>query len=241
MEEVLRKIRKRGLAAGVTSNIGMPMKDGLIKELSFCQWVRWSMNAGSEAAYIDINRPRGKDPSNVFHRARKNAGRLVKMIAESGSKTSFNASFVVHVANQHDVYVAAEQARDIGLEGIAFRPDTPFDREDVALDYDPQVEIEMKRAADELSSDRFQVHVNEDRLEDIRKLGNPEVVCHYANHTTYIAANGDVYPCCYTRYDRKFSMGSILDQSFADFWFDEKRQNFYHHLIYDTCPSCPHG
>jgi len=241
MEEVLRKIRSRGLAAGVTSNIAMPLKDGLIEELSHCRWVRWSMNAGSEEVYVDVNRPRGKDPSNVFHRARKNAGRLVKMIAESGSSTSFNASYVVHVANQHDVYAAAEQARNIGLEGIAFRPDTPFDREDVALDYDPQVAIEMQRAVEELSSDRFQVYVNEDRLEDIRKLGNSEVVCHYANHTTYIAANGDIYPCCYTRYDRRYVIGNILDQPFSEFWNSERRQNFYRGLVNDTCPSCPHG
>jgi radical SAM protein with 4Fe4S-binding SPASM domain len=223
---------------GVTSNMAMPLKNATIEELAACRWVRWSMNGGTAATYEHIHRPRERIKSKAFLRAQENVRRLLEAMRDKGR---LNASFVVHDANGGDVYAAASLARDLGVASIAFRPDTPFDRADTPLRYEPPVVREIRRAKADFESAAFAVHMNEDRLDDVKKAGDPDLVCFYSNHTTYIAANGDVYPCCYTRYDAGYSMGNILDRSFADFWKSASRRRFYARLRYDACPSCPHG
>jgi radical SAM protein with 4Fe4S-binding SPASM domain len=107
--------------------------------------------------------------------------------------------------------------------------------------YSEEVARDIRKAREKFETERFKVYMNEDRSKDVQKLGDPELVCFYSNHTTYIAANGDVYPCCYTRHDVGYTMGNILEQSFKEFWFSEKRRQDHKKLVFDTCPACPYG
>jgi radical SAM protein with 4Fe4S-binding SPASM domain len=238
MAEILKKIHDRGLQSGVTSNMAMKLKDETIEQLAKCQWVRWSMNSGTREVFDQIHQPRGSKTTDTYQRCLDNVGRLLNTLVD---RSKLNASFVVHEANQEGTYDAAKLACKLGVSSIAFRPDTPFDRTEESLSYSKAVYDSIIMARDEFESSNFKVHVNEDRLEDVSKYGDPELVCYYANHSTYIAANGDVYPCCYTRYDKRYSMGSILDRSFSDFWYSDHRKEFYKQLHFDKCPSCPHG
>jgi radical SAM protein with 4Fe4S-binding SPASM domain len=238
MAEVLRRIREAGIKSGVTSNLAMPLKDETIQELAHCSWVRWSMNGGTEDVYMRVHRPRGNRAGESFVTSQENVKRI---LLEMRDRSRLNASFVVHESNAMDAAPAAALAAGLGVSSIAFRPDTPFDREAAPLSYVGQTLHDILRAKRDYDSATFQVHVNEDRLEDVRKLGDPDLVCFYSNHSTYIAANGDVYPCCYTRYDKRYVMGNILDRDFSEFWNDPLRRGFYRGLSYDACPSCPHG
>lgn len=238
MAEVLKKIHERGLQSGVTSNMAMKLKDETVEQLALSQWVRWSMNSGSLDVFKEIHQPRGSDTSQVYNRCIDNIKRLLSVIVD---RTKLNASYVVHESNEEGVYDAVKLASELGVSSIAFRPDTPFDRIDKPLSYSNEVYTSIIRAKNEYESKDFKVFVNEDRLEDVKKYGDSELVCYYANHSTYIAANGDVYPCCYTRYDKKYSMGNISETKFKEFWYSEKRKEFYKNLYYDHCPSCPHG
>lgn len=238
MAEVLRRIREAGIKTGVTSNLAMPLKDETIQELAQCSWVRWSMNGGTEDVYMRVHRPRGNRAGESFFASQANVKRILQAMRD---RSRLNASFVVHESNATNTAPAVALAASLGVSSIAFRPDTPFDREATPLSYSGQTLHDILRAKQEYESATFQVHVNEDRLEDVRKLGDPELVCFYSNHSTYIAANGDVYPCCYTRYDKRYVMGNILDRDFSEFWNDPRRREFYRALSYDACPSCPHG
>ena len=92
-----------------------------------------------------------------------------------------------------------------------------------------------------LTGPGFTVHHEETRRADVEKLGDPDLVCSTATTSTYVAATGDVYPCCYTRVDASYAIGNILQQRFADFWQSEARRASYRRLQFDACPSCPYG
>lgn len=241
LDQVMNRIVERGAVFGISSNLAMKINDSTARALAGASWVRWSMNGGTEEIYLRTNNPRGSNGHEVFVRVQDNVRRIDALRRARAPRPDFNASFVVSTKNHEDVYAAAVLARDLGLDSINFRPDTPMIRSEAPLGYGPDVEQQIVRAQKELEGESFRVHVNEDRLEDVRKLGDPRLVCFYANHTTYIAANGDVYPCCYTRYDKTYSMGSILDRPFRAFWEDPKRREYYKRLVFDACPSCPYG
>ena len=241
MDDVLRAIRERKMYFGITSNLAMPISDTLVKELVHAAWIRWSVNAGTVDTYVKVNNPKGANPATVFARAQENVRRLVKARVQEEHPPDINASYVVYATNQHDALAASRLARDLGVDSISFRPDTPFDRQLTPNEYSKDMLRDVQNAKEELETDRFKVYINEDRQEDVLKLGDPKLVCFYANHTTYIAANGDVYPCCYTRENSGYVMGNILKQSFKEFWFSKQRQQVYKTLIFDSCPACPHG
>ncbi len=241
MDQVLMRIHAKGLYFGITSNMAMPMSDALIDALARAKWVRWSMNAGTMEIYVGVNNPREADGSKVFDRVQENVRGLNKARKQQKQPTAFNASYVVYESNRHDILPAARLAKALGADSISFRPDTPFERQMSPNKYDEEVAEDIQKARDTFETEHFRVYVNEDRSEDVQKLGDPELVCFYSNHTTYIAANGDVYPCCYTRHDAGYAMGNILEQSFKEFWFSEQRKQNYKKLVFDTCPSCPYG
>jgi radical SAM protein with 4Fe4S-binding SPASM domain len=241
IDEVLAGIHARGLALGVTSNLAMKLGDGLIEGLVRARWLRWSMNGGSEEVYVATNRPRGGSPQAAFATARANVARIVAARRTCPRPTTFHASFIIFPENEHDVLPAARLARELGLDGISFRPDTPFERQTEPLALSPAVAEALALATRTLTGPGFTVHHEATRRADVEKLGDPDLVCFYSNHTTYVAATGDVYPCCYTRVDARYALGNILAQPFRDFWRSEARRAAYRRLHFDSCPSCPYG
>jgi len=239
--DVLARIHARDLALGVTSNLAMKLDDALVAHLARARWLRWSVNGGSEAVYLATNRPRGGNPSAAYSTACENVARIVRARRDSVRPAAFHASVILFAENESDVLAAARLARDLGLDGVSFRPDTPFERQAEPLTVSPAVADAIALAARTLANPSFSVHHETTRQADVAKLGDPDLVCFYSNHTTYVAATGDVYPCCYTRVDARYAIGNILDRPFADFWRSAGRRASYRRLNFDACPSCPYG
>lgn len=239
MDRVLARILERGGVFGMTSNLAMKLSDALVDLLARARWMRWSMNAGSAEVYLRTNNP--VDGARAWERVQQNVSRVVEARKRLGTTLSLNASMIVSTVNEKDCYPAAQLAKSLGVDSVNFRPDTPATRADVALRYSDLAWADIRRARSELESETFRVQENEGRLEDVSKVNDPELVCYYSNHETYIASNGDVYPCCYTRSDRQYVMGNIKDGSFAEFWASPARRENYKKLQFDKCPSCPYG
>lgn len=239
--KVIARAQDLGLATAVTSNLAMKMDDELIRVLAACAWVRWSMNAGSEDVYVNTNKPRQAHPEQAYERVKSNVARLVEARGASGSKMQLNASYVVSEWNETDVAPAAALAKALGIDGISFRPDMGHQRQDVPSDANRRNHERLEATRREYSDATFTVHVEDGREEEVvRVSADQDVSCFYSNHSIYIAANGDVYPCCYTRSDRKYVMGNIATQSFAQFWNTPERLKNHLDLNISSCPSCPY-
>lgn len=239
--QVLKKSNDLGFKLGLTSNFAMNIKDELIDELLNFQWLRWSMNGGSKDIYMKTNNPIGKNGSDAYENVKKNISRLVLGKKNKNSKTLINASYVVSQWNENDLINATKLGLQLGIDNIFFRPDMEAQND---RRYEPlNILSRNKKQLDEAkkySNQFFNVHIEQERENDVLKAVDDDLVCFYSNHSIYIAANGDVYPCCYTRIDKKYVMGNIADQNFINFWKNEKNCNHYKNLNINSCPSCPY-
>lgn len=241
MAQVLNSAHELGFVFGITSNMAMPMNDELVKALAKASWLRWSMNAGTIDTYLAIGNPKGRKPEGVFTRVQENIRRVNRARKDEAVPPDLNVSYVVSDINQKDIIEAARLVKALGVDSIAFRPDTPIKRREKLNFYPKHVVSEIEKARKELDTEGFHVYMNVVRQEDTQKYGDPDLICFYSNHTTHVDASGDVYPCCYTRYDSRYVIGNIMDQSFSDFWFGPERRAFYKKLYQDSCPSCGYG
>jgi radical SAM protein with 4Fe4S-binding SPASM domain len=241
LADVLHKALGRKLVFGITSNMAVPLKAELVDALAQASWIRWSLNSGTLETFLKVANPKERDPGQAFSRMQENIRRIDRSRRRLDKHSDFNASFVISNNNEDDIFAAAQIVKNLGLDSIAFRPDTPVERQEQPNIYSKTAMQHMARAQAELGSDSFQVYINEVRQEDAQKIDDPQLLCFFSNHTTYIDARGDVYPCCYTRYDSRYVIGNIMEQSFRDFWFDPKRRAFYKNLYQNACPSCGYG
>lgn len=241
IEQVIARARERKLAIGVTSNLAMKLNSALIDELAACAWVRWSMNAGSEAAYVAVNQPRALDQHNAYQRVQDNVSAILAARLRLGSAMKLNASVVVSTWNEGDIEAAAAFASGLGIDSVSFRPDMGHQRQDKPSDANDRNAQVLAAVQARYNSPRFTVHVESGRQDEVVTVEpSRDVACHYSNHSIYIAANGDVYPCCYTRSDKRYVMGNIARQAFAEFWQAPARREHYRQLSIASCPSCPY-
>lgn len=241
MADVLNKTIERKLVFGITSNMAVPMKAGLIEALAHASWIRWSLNSGTLETFSKVANPKERNPERAFNRMQENIRRIIRFRSRLDKPSDVNASFVISTNNEDDIFAAALMARNLGMDSIGFRPDTPLERQERPNIYSKKAIQHMTRAQTELGSDSFQVYINEVRQADAQKFDDPQQLCFFSNHTTYIDARGDVYPCCYTRYDSRYVIGNIMDQNFKDFWLHPDRRAFYKKLYQNACPSCGYG
>ena len=218
--------------------MAMQIKDSLIDQLIKCTWVRWSQNAGDEESHNLIHQQRSK--SHSFLRANENIERIVKAIRLKGSKTKLTSSVVVNHLTTPYIEKCAKRAQDLKVPKISFRPDVPLFERKVAKYSPEQIEAFKNLQDNESNTIEIDWNLNRDELIEFEEKDLQGVACKYSNVSVYIAANFDVYPCCYTRIDKKYIIGNVSDQKFQDFWISNQRKSHPNSIDISKCPSCPH-
>ena len=241
MAILLKKISDYRRPFGITSNMAMNLNDDLFNQLAGAAWIRWSMNAGTYDTYLKIHNPISVNGHNIFERVKHNIKQLIDIRSKNNLPVNINASFIVSDLNKKDILSAAKLAKELGVACISFRKDTPVHKQNVVNGYTDEEEHDIHAAKEQFETERFKVFINYDRLEDIQKANDPELFCYYSNHSVYIAADGSVYPCCYTRLNAKYAIGNVNHSDFKKIWESQKRQENYKHLLFDQCPTCAYG
>ena len=243
MKEVLSSVIKRGLAFGVTSNFAMPLSEELRSLLCKAHWLRVSMNAATQEGYLAVHNPKGNAKEHSFGRMKTNVLKITQE-ARSGesSNFAFNGSYVVCDTNWQETFLACYLAKDLGLDSLSFRPDIPLQkRQESQSGYRKEALALIEDARKEIEDGDFKVYANEMMHENNVIVNDPDLRCFYMNHTTHIDSSGDVYPCCFTRFDPKYIIGNVMSQSFHAFWKNEDRSKLYAKFRQDFCPPCTYG
>lgn len=211
--------------AVVTNGTSDRYRDDLLD----AQWVRFSIDASTPETYAEV---RHSSPA-AFYQVRRRLAELCQ--SRDGKPLVIGASFVVTADNWQEVYDAARNAKEDGVDN--FRIAAMFQYGGAEY-FKPFYEgaSQLCRAAEHLADNRFAVYnLFEDRISDLA-MGRPTVDrCGYQHVATYVGADYNVYRCCTTSYTKRGLIGSIRSQSLYDLW-----HNSYRTLADFNAKNCLH-
>jgi Fe-coproporphyrin III synthase len=227
--DALLAAQERGLKTSlVTNGVNLAKSERGIKAAAGCEWVRVSVDAGSPETYTKIRNV----PAWHYDAAWDSVEAL------SGAGLVVGVGFVVTPGNWHEIYDAAEAARDAGASNI--RISAQFSAQDEALFAEIHDEAaELARRATDLSRAGFEV-INRfsEKLGDLKQKAPDYDTCGYQQFTTYIGADLNVYRCCVLAYNEDGVVGNLRDRRFADLWMSQERAEEMAAFSARSCDRC---
>ncbi len=194
-------------------------------------WLRVSIDGWDDKSYSAYR----SVPSGEFTKVITN----MKRFKELGGKCRLGVNFVVDRKNAEHVYDFIKRICDIGADSIKISPciisnDSAENNAYIGALLGG-VTAQIARAASELSGNAFEIFNSYHTLD--KDLTETYSWCPYLQILPVIGADGNVYSCQDKAYNTACGLlGSIADQRFSDFWFDNKEKFF----VIDPSEHCKH-
>ncbi len=116
--DVIKYATDRGLLVKLYTN-GINLIPEFQPKLLGAKWVRVSINAGTPETYHTVQGIR----ADFFDRVRDNVRAFVALRNREGSALSIGTSFLVNPWNYQEILLAADNAKEMGVDFIAFNSD----------------------------------------------------------------------------------------------------------------------
>lgn len=246
---VIEQLGQAGLHIGITTN-GLYLKKHLEVTAKYASWVRVSMDAGSAETFQRIRPSRsGKSMfeqaiSNMREFAKIKQGRLgYSFMVFSQGDYGFNASPDIlkkteHLnniqTNVHEIYQAAQLAKEIGCEYFEVKPMYDVNHYSVMQkQHIAQIVEQEIDKAKSLEDNNFLVLEALKLRDSLRGGSNLEpkeyTKCAISQLRTLVTPSG-VYVCPYFRGVESKKIGDVHHQSFKEMWHGSQRKKVMHKL-----------
>ncbi|MAG39178.1 hypothetical protein CMO90_03765, partial [Candidatus Woesearchaeota archaeon] len=222
--DVIRKVDELGLEYGVITN-GTAIKEKHIPILKNAKWIRFSVDAATDETYEQVQRTKNNIPKKT-----------IKNIKEQNNKTVVGLSFLSKPENFHEVYEFAIMAKKLGVDNIRYSIVQTLKGNDIMKPFYKKY-FKLLKKSKSLETNNFRIFGLKERSDALKNKKNYDI-CYYQHFTTSIAANGKVYPCCWTKNIAKFSLGNINERSFKEIWLGKNREEKLRNQDLKECPPC---
>lgn len=240
LPEMIREGEEHGLEMSLISN-GSIVSDSIKEKLCSLDstTVTFSLDGASAGTFERI-RVRGN-----FERVCRNIAELVDYRNQTCSSLTIQIWTVVTRENIDELEEIVALARQLGVDGLTFQPFlSDWGKDEIRHEI-----LAMRIDAKEPSTD--EMFVGAERL--AKNLGLPLTVyrsnlltkkkkCSWPWTSTFIAANGDVVPCCIIADSDTAKMGNIFEKPFKEIWnsnsYRELRNRLRNHDLPDYCRNC---
>jgi len=185
-------------------------------------WLRVSIDGWDDESYSDYRHVR----SGEFKRVISNMENFKKL----GGTCYLGVSLIVDETNAGHVYELIQRVKDTGADSIKVSACiVDNDGEKNNLYHRPffeNVKQQLQRANEELSENTFEIYDAYHELEE--KFTKDYTWCPYLQILPIIGADLNVYSCQDKAYNLNEGLiGSIKQQRFIDFWYDDKSKFFH--------------
>ena len=213
--------KKAGIDVALSTNGVMLGKEVAKKSLGYLTWLRVSLDAGTKENYSIIHGTKKED----FNIAIANLKEAVKIRNKNKYTCTIGTQILLIPQNYKGVITLAKILSDIGVDHLIIKPysqhPSSINRIDAEFKYADFFHWEEKLR--KYSKGNFQIIMRRHTME---KLGRekPYEHCLGLPFATYIAAQGDVYPCSLFLGRKDFIFGNIYNESFRDIWEGKRRR-----------------
>lgn len=136
-------------------------------------------------------------------------------------------------------------AKELGVDSISLQPFLNDWGKDEMKEYIDKVKLDIHSAdtLNQISKAKEVAKENKIKLEVCYdSFISKKNKCTWPSKSAYIAANGDVVPCCMLADSDTVTMGNIFEKSFVQIWYSEKYRDFRkrirRHDLPDYCKHC---
>jgi len=222
--DAIKKIGELELEYGLVTN-GTNIQDEQISILKKAKWIRFSIDAASNEVYQKTHKTKNNIPKET-----------IKKIKSVCQDTIIGMSFLAKPENYHEAYEFASMTKELGVDNIRYSIVQTLKGNDIMKPHYEEY-FKLLKKASKLQTEDFKIFGLEDRREAL-KNNKQYPKCYHQHFVASIAANGNLYPCCWTKNITKFAIGNINKQSFKDMWTGEKRKKFLKEHNLKECPPC---
>jgi radical SAM protein with 4Fe4S-binding SPASM domain len=222
----------KGLKVGLITN-GISIKSRIEMELLLvsCEWIRFSLDAGSPEVY-KITHGQSKE---VFNHVKRNIKEYINLKKLIGIECKIGTAYLTGKKTDNKDYMIdfLNTSERLGVDYAQFRPYLSSGIKDLSqfnkIDF-----TQFKSSIMVYSKHKYDC-INQGNIE-------PDYYyCHSQQFAITITAVGDVTICCHTRGIPEFTIGNILNQSLKSILKSKKRQTIVDNINIKNCPKLCRG
>jgi len=224
----------------ITNGLTLHKKD-LLYRAAKSAWARISIDAATAATYDRVRPNFQGNPSKNFDKVLANLRSLREMrdAISSPAECVIGAGFVVQRENWREIYEAVRLYRFYGADNVRISGlFTPAGDAYFSGWKDQALEQERNAVADFTRSD-FRVHGRlGEKLADLHAPPDYKD-CWYQRFTLYLGADGNLYRCCVTSYNRLGLLGNVVEAGGLKALLDRPEvQAALRDFDAQSCPRC---
>jgi len=230
----MKRLSQAEIRTGLFTN-GILLTENTWDILVHIDYVLVSLDAATGATYARLKFSSGDNGQAIFETVLKNIAGLIKYSKGTpGSRLCVNASFILYPENYHEVFQAAQLAKDFGVRFFRIKQDISK-RRILNPEQRETANRLLTRIEDELNCRHFSLV----RLHDInnpQEMNRQFTHCIISDLVAAIGSDGNIYPCNYHPDPSRPHYGNVIETTFAQVWEGADRQKLRKQLPW-ICPT----
>lgn len=222
MVDIIQLTKKNKIDVAITTNGVLLKPETTEKVLSYCSWIKVSINGATPETYSKIHRTKSSD----FNKVIKNLEFAAKYRKINSLNCTLGMQIILLPEVENELQILAETARNIGMDYLVVKPYSQHPQsiteEYKDINYSKYEYLHDK--LQEYNTDTFSVIFRLNTMEKWDKAIKDYDRCLGLPFWSYIDAAGNVWGCSMFLNNDAFLYGNINKNSFKRIWESEKRQ-----------------
>lgn len=231
--EVSKSAYEFGLDLAITTN-GVLFTEDKFEILKYLQWIKISIDAGTEENYARIHGTQKEDFLKLLINL-KAAGEYKK---RNKLSCVIGCQIVITDETINEIEELIKKIKDFGLDYLVLKPYIKHPESINRLYLNSKDYDSMLTGLVEKYKGSFNIIYRKQTFEETEKAKLDYPICHGINFMGLIDAKGNVIPCSVFYNKKEFICGNINEQSFEQIWKSSKRKEIVKNVYEKGNANC---